>query len=477
MTAYTPLKIAILAVVISQNLHAITLDPIQIQSSSGELLYAEMNFRHADPDMSLQASLASLEDIQTLGVVHQPPGYLNFFTRRDRSGNGVITITSSRPLTETELNIIVKIQEGQATRLQHIKTPLKRQSNVIQAHHRLNEKPLQPITITHEKEIALQLPESTDYQNAASKQALEKPLIVQKKAPPSLNQVSTSFSLTASQNQQIKNTIPLTKNIAAATAFLKPEQQINSYSIPTTKPNPVVDAKPHQHVPSLDAQLKQPQKNNPSLESVKPKTVIKPSISALSTQTQVHINPTVIHTQTAPYIVQSNDSLWTIASQVAAEQNRPINQVMQHIKANNPHAFIQGNINRLRRGVALHLNSNIDAIKAPKNSKSNLAKITNKQSAKAKYRLHRAEMSIVAQHEQDSATSSAKNNTKTQQTSNDLSLKVMTAREKTVKLQRNVTQSELALNYKDQRIQLLNARLAQLQQQLKAQQAQKQPIH
>jgi serine/threonine protein kinase HipA of HipAB toxin-antitoxin module len=49
----------------------------------------------------------------------------------------------------------------------------------------------------------------------------------------------------------------------------------------------------------------------------------------------------------------------------------------------------------------------------------------------------------------------------------------MTVREKTVKLQRNVTELELALNQKDQRIQLLNARLARLQQQLKAQQADK----
>ncbi|WP_216820106.1 hypothetical protein, partial [Zoogloea sp. LCSB751] len=59
----------------------------------------------------------------------------------------------------------------------------------------------------------------------------------------------------------------------------------------------------------------------------------------------------------------------------------------------------------------------------------------------------------------------------------ELSLKVMTSREKTVKLQRNVTQLEVALNQKDQRIQLLNARLAQLQQQLKAQQTEKKPTH
>lgn len=53
----------------------------------------------------------------------------------------------------------------------------------------------------------------------------------------------------------------------------------------------------------------------------------------------------------------------------------------------------------------------------------------------------------------------------------------MTSREKTVKLQRNVTQLELALNQKDQRIQLLNTRLAQLEEKLKAQRAAKKPIH
>ena len=126
MTAYKKLKIAILAIIASQNIHAITIDPIQIQSTPGELLYAEMNFRQADPNAQIQASLATVDELLSLGVAHQPPGHLNFFTRRDGSGNGVITITSSRPLTEAELNIIIKIKEGNATRLQHIKTPLQR---------------------------------------------------------------------------------------------------------------------------------------------------------------------------------------------------------------------------------------------------------------------------------------------------------------------------------------------------------------
>jgi prefoldin subunit 5 len=49
----------------------------------------------------------------------------------------------------------------------------------------------------------------------------------------------------------------------------------------------------------------------------------------------------------------------------------------------------------------------------------------------------------------------------------------MTSREKTVKLQKNVTQLASALQEKNQRIQLLNARLAQLQQQLQQQNVKK----
>ena len=86
-------------------------------------------------------------------------------------------------------------------------------------------------------------------------------------------------------------------------------------------------------------------------------------------------------------------------------------------------------------------------------------------------------MSLVAENQHDSGQLSANQNTEHNQTSKELSLKVMTAREKTVKLQRNVTELELALNQKDHRIQLLNARLAQLQQQLKAQQADKKPVN
>ena len=187
--------------------------------------------------------------------------------------------------------------------------------------------------------------------------------------------------------------------------------------------------------------------------------------------------PPATTTKAAQHVVQSNESLWKIASRVAAQQKRPVSEVMQQIKRDNEHAFIQGDANRLRSGSTLKLDAQINESKQQKQQVAELAKAPSTQSGKAKYKLNQAEMSLVAEAEQDSALGSAKKNTQAPKTSNELSLKVMTAREKTVKLQRNVTQLELALNQKDHKIQLLNARLAQLQQQLKAQQADKKPKH
>ena len=86
-------------------------------------------------------------------------------------------------------------------------------------------------------------------------------------------------------------------------------------------------------------------------------------------------------------------------------------------------------------------------------------------------------MKLVAESKQDSAQGAAKEKSSKNQTNPELSSKVMTARQKTVKLQQNVSQLTLAIQQKDQRIQLLNARLAQLQQQLQKKNQANKPAH
>ena len=176
------------------------------------------------------------------------------------------------------------------------------------------------------------------------------------------------------------------------------------------------------------------------------------------------------------HLVRRNESLWSIAQRIAGQTQQPVYKVMNQIKAQNEHAFVGGNANRLRQGA--HLNFNLGTVPSHKNPSTNQMAAQTAHgvpAGKAKYRLQQAEMTLIAESNQDSSTGSAKKDTQQQKTSADLSLKVMTAREKTVTLQRNVTQLELALRGKEHRIQLLNARLAELQEKLKAQQKTKKP--
>ena len=494
MTIYNKLKIAILTILSSQHLYAITLDPLQIQSAPGELLYAEMSFHQADANSKLDVSLATPEDLMMLGATHQPPSTLNFFTRRNNNGEGVIVITSSRPMTDAELNIIVKIQENGAAHLKHIRQPI-RQKTQIAAAKSSNEKTLAPKYIVSEKDIALNLPESTRYNANAATNSKETNLKQEKllnapfALPPALNipeskaPVVTAISVAPPAKAEQTTTIQAASNTQATTPKILSTEQ--KPATPTIKQEvqqaAVVQAanaqpanenipaeKPIQNTENKLVEKKQDtmaeyQAKNKEQPIKQPPPQSTPSAASGENSQQQHL-------------VRRNESLWSIAQRIAGQTQQPVYKVMNQIKAQNEHAFVGGNANRLRQGA--HLNFNLGTVPSHKNPSTNQMAAQTAHgvpAGKAKYRLQQAEMTLIAESNQDSSTGSAKKDTQQQKTSADLSLKVMTAREKTVTLQRNVTQLELALRGKEHRIQLLNARLAELQEQLKAQQETKKP--
>lgn len=442
MTVYNKLKIAIFTIMSSPSIYAITLDPIQIQSAPGDLLYAEMNFQQADPNANLQVSLATPEDLSALGVTHQPPGNLNFYTRQNGQGSGVIVITSSRPVIDPELNIVVKISEGSATRLQHIKTVIK-PSSIKKTEN--NESTLSPRFIVNEKDIALNLPESTRYASPTSASTTnnsngEHSLNINVGTAPAIN-TNSSNTLSANSSTQ------LAQQVTTATTPDQTEIKPTSAKTPTNN-------SPKTPFKNLTAQKKSvPQKalnQNPAK---------KQSLSSYKEPAS-----------SGKYVVQRNESLWSIANRIAAKTKQPVAKVMHDIQTQNRHAFIQGDVNRLRQGIALNLAHSPAAKPQQNKSKTDIAHTAKSTSGKAKYRLQQAEMSIVAENSQNSTHGSAKKSTQQSQNNTELAVKVMTTREKTVTLQRNVTKLNQTLRLKDQRIQLLNARLAELQQQLQAQQ-------
>lgn len=447
MTAYNKLKATILAIMTSPCAYAITLEPIHIQSAPGELLYAEMNFSHADMNSSLRVGLAGPEDLVSIGISHQPPEDLNFFARRTGNGTGVIVITSSRPVNMPELNLVIKIDEGSSTRLQHIKTALKKGAPPpVMAQVTQNEKPLIPQLVVNEKEIGLNLPET----------AIHQPQV---KTPVGVTTPPVQGSIANSKN--MKETLAISTVIhgkdqpapaVVAQVLTPPPVEKESNSTTPLAPQKVLDKKPVEQ---------------------KPQTTAKDSKAKPDTTTQKPTTKKPVKAGEQQHVVRSNESLWSIASQLSAQSKHSIPELMQQIKDNNEHAFVGGDMNRLQQGVAL----NLDGIQQPRQSKPVTTKAQKPISGKAKYRINEAEMSLVAEHAQDSAQGISKKNTQVNQTSSELSSKVMTARQKTVKLQKNVTDLELGLRQKDQRIQVLNTRLAQLEQQLKQQEQAKAKKH
>lgn len=514
MTVYNKLKIAILTIMTSQAASAITLTPIQIQSGSGDLLYAEMKFSNANPNEKIEVGLADTDDMMSVGFANQPPGHLNFYTRRSSDGTGVIVITSSRPMVDAELNILLKVKEGSATHLQQIKTALTRgrpNPPTAQLNATRNEKLLTPQIIVSEKDIALNLPSSTSYQaNSATttsttpstvKSVLstntQRPLVISVAAPPTLQrlqktatQVTTSNPVTTSNNNK-SNTQAITQQ--AVVAPVNATQPIQT--IQKTEPKPeVVTVKPKVETTKTETTTAKPEvtkteSEKPQTETTKTETTkaeaakAKTETAKAETAKTKSEAPKTENAKAAPsakqqiknnnndpaHVVQANESLWTIASRIAAETHQSIPEVMKQIKENNANAFIQGDINRIRRGAALNLAASYKQTPQVKYKTPTAPITTRKQSGSAKYRLDQAEMSLIADNEQNSSQGSAKKNTQANQTNTELSTKVMTSREKTVKLQNKVTQLASALQEKNRRIQLLNARLAQLQQQLQQQ--------
>ncbi|MFT0695155.1 FimV family protein [Acinetobacter bereziniae] len=490
MTVYNKLKIAILAIMTSQTISAITIDPIQVQSGSGDLLYAEMKFSNANPNEKIEVGLADADDIQHIGITTQAPGHLNFYTRRSGDGTGVIVITSSRPIVESELNILLKVKEGSATHIQQVRTPLTRGRNNIptpMVNANAKEQPLKPQIIVSEKDIALNLPTSTQYQ-VTTPQTVTSPTIKKSNAVPDTQQ-SLAISVIAppplktEQNTEQKTAV--TNSVSSQNSTSVAVNKDDTHSTVVANPQVVIQPKPiaqpekssqqtqTAHTPAPKTEPQKIEKTAVEHKSEKANT-IKPKTD---TQKASQKNkPTANNSlDKAPrHVVRANESLWKIASRIAAETHQSVPEVMRQIKENNADAFIQGDINRIRRGVALNLAASYQQVPQTKSKVPPKApQIAKKQSGSAKYRLDQAEMSLVADNEQSSAQGSAKQNTQLNQTTAELSTKVMTSREKTVKLQKNVTQLASALQEKNQRIQLLNARLAQLQQQLQQQNVKK----
>jgi Tfp pilus assembly protein FimV len=111
MTAYNKLASALVFCFAAQSGYALTFNAAQVESTQGQLLYVEIPYANASNNSSIQASLANPDDLVRMGASQQDLSGLNFFVRRTGNNSGVIVITSSQPISNKNINLILKVQD------------------------------------------------------------------------------------------------------------------------------------------------------------------------------------------------------------------------------------------------------------------------------------------------------------------------------------------------------------------------------
>ena len=105
--------------------HALTLDPVNIDSSRGEPLYAEIPFRQAQSKKSINVSIAQPFESGEVAVLNEAEyAHYNFYVRQNADGNGVIVITSSRAINSNVIDLTLKIEDAGQTRIQQVRGSL-----------------------------------------------------------------------------------------------------------------------------------------------------------------------------------------------------------------------------------------------------------------------------------------------------------------------------------------------------------------
>ena len=496
------LGLTILTPVIS---HALTLDPVNIDSSRGEPLYAEIPFRQAQSKKSINVSIAQPFESGEVAVLDEAKyAHYNFYVRQNADGNGVIVITSSRAINSDIIDLTLKIDDAGQTRIQQVRGSLP--SRIDRLKSSLNDTVLKPRYVTNDQDLKLNLPEVSNLpeENQLRIASVAPPMMQKKSSTPEPSKNSTvasTPSLVSAPAQQVdrqptvstkattsnttvtqSNPQPVRKDKSATNATVpSPKGEVNinvtrrDASQPAPKAEPVKVAKtatpvaqPAAKVTASSKPTAQPSEPKPVAEKAKTKTTTAKKVQKQSTSTTA--NAKEMHQ------VQANESLWGIANQISKQENIPISQVMKQIQENNKHAFINGNANQLKQGAILSLNYQYQVptakpqataqVEKPKAMKSPAPQ----KAPTAAQKQSQAHMSIVAGDSKGS-TQGTKAKGSDKKVANELTVQVKQQRESALGLQNNVRKLDRELEVKENRIALINARLAELEQQLKKRQA------
>lgn len=382
--------------------HAVTLGKTSVYSAQHEPLNASISVSGIEAD-NFSADLVSSDIYKQMGL--QPNDSMSVRFVPNGSNSGQIVISTSRPISAPFTDVVLSIRDGDERQVvpKTLLMPLGKSAKPVDTSRQVTGKATPNLPTVSRSEAST---------------PIAKPLAVSRSAPPPLlpstnlpnNQsanselpssnsnsttLATSNSLSSNAMANVSSEI---RSNDARTALSSQSSSVNTSvvaSAPEQQPSSVTNAiandqanqqldiinieitrtvRPSQGSNSSDAlsasttDITDANSNIDNSTDTDDQTMANdtaqtPSASAAEPTPDQSSPATTVVAEAAPsdnlsevsYTVQRNDSLWSIANALAAQNNIDVHTVMQQLYKLNPDAFINRDIDKLRADAQLNL--------------------------------------------------------------------------------------------------------------------------
>lgn len=438
--------------------YAVSVGQAAIESEQHEPLRATINVNNID-SKTFSATLAPSSVYTQMGL-NKTPISVAFVPTSDTEGK--LILTSTQPISSPFADIILNIENDGKQQLepQTLLMPLPQQ----------NTYPNNPTLIASESQPNLPVIDNLPSDSTG--------FVVGEPIPSDfgsyqqgMNEQNTQAMNNAHQetaaNQDSSTILDQKERVLSTMTPAGTNQELVILSeqitrrILTGQPVGSANEQPRQELPDLTAQTAPTQQPDPS-------------------KTEQTSEP---NTPAATYVVQTGDSLWKIASQIAKNSNASVDEVMRQLHNQNPDAFIQNDMNRLKSNAALKVSYDFvpsqKAIKEAVRAKTQAKKTGKKFSstlAKSKTAgvpkaLPKPQVTLVTPSKSGSALGVQRDSSSISKDgvdNNQLVSTLKNTRSSTAQTAKKVNGLSEELSSATQKLQLQNEKLAQLEARLKA---------
>lgn len=452
---YSAIVVATLG--ISSMAHAISLGQPVVQSEQHEVLSATIQVSDIDAK-NFHVSLANEALYQQMQLVPTSGVQVQFVPHSDNSG--VIMLSSTQPISTPFADIVLNLENGseQKTDAQTLLMPLPKSNKIT------------PSNTAVAQQAQINLPVSNITYPTAYDSNLWATDTTTNVAPATPSETTTydNAQILSEEERVISSITPegvntqiniLTEQVIRR--ILPPEDSTYTASTATSGDIPLVET-------PLNTQVITQTDTEPT----------SPIGSEMTTETTIETQ----NTDAPVYIVQSGDSLWQIANQIAKANKLNVADVMKALHEQNPNAFNNNNINQLKANTSLNI-PNYDVVPSQQAIASAIStqrhstrtttrpNRTNIQASRTISRpLPKPQVTLVTPSQSGQAIGAqSHSNTVSGSTGNEQLVSTLkNTRNQAAQNAQRVNSLSQELNSATQRLELQNNRLAELEARLKA---------